>query len=88
MYGLRGCESKPLELIELVVQGSIPWVSVGFMALFFVMTIVTRYISLRKVAGQEEGSSMENKTRSLLCGLVAETLWAVEASSIAAALPA
>jgi hypothetical protein len=61
------------------------------MALFFAVTVLTRYISLRKADAQEEGITMRrNKTpgQRMLGTSILETTWAIEASCVAGALSA
>jgi len=73
-----------------VAQGSIPWMSVGLVALFFVVAV--RYFS-RKLFDTTESlkeAPMRKRTGhgNVVAVSVLETLWAIGTSGMAGALPA
>ena len=87
-FTLDGCG---LRLIGLVAQGSIPWASVGLIALF---QLAFLRAASWKLSGptkpKKEVVPMRKKTHLLrLFGFsMLDTIWAIEASSAAGALPA
>lgn len=80
-----------LRLIGLVAQGSIPWASVGLIALFQIAFLRVASWKLSVPATlKKEVMPMRKKIHWLrLFGFsVLDTIWAIEASSAAGALPA
>lgn len=79
-----------LRLIGLVAQGSIPWASVGLIALFQIALLRAASWKLSVPVAAKEVMPMRKMIHLLrLVGCsVLETIWAIEASSAAGALPA
>ena len=86
-----------LRLFGLAEQGSIPWTSVGLIAIFAVA--IMRYINLLQTDRLiKQGDDFMGKMTHLKCKLyshvklfglaLVETIWAIEASIVAGALPA
>lgn len=80
-----------LRLLGLVALGSIPWAGVGLMALFQIafVRLASWKLSVPPTL-KKEVTPMRKKTRLLrLFGFsMLDTIWAIEASSVAGALPA
>ena len=81
----------------MVAQGSIPWAGVGLIALFSVaiMPLISLFLTDR-INDEKGGNNMERKTLlkdklsnsiKLLGISLLETLWAIETSIAAGALP-
>lgn len=79
-----------LRLTGLVAQGSIPWMSVGFVALFCVVAVRFFYRKLFDTTGSVKEAPMRKKTGhgNVVAISVLETFWAIGTSSMAGALPA
>lgn len=87
----RSVFSRGFRLIGLVAQGSIPWTCAGLIALFQIafLRLVSLNLSVHSKPKKEVTLMRQKAHRLRLFGLsMLETIWAIEASSVAGALPA
>jgi len=86
-FGRSACG---LRLTGLVAQGSIPWMSVGLVALFFVAAVLFFSRKLFDTTESLKEAPMRKKTGhgNVVAVSVLETLWAIGTSGMAVALPA